>query len=197
MTAELIGYISLIVSTVSYIIYITDILHRKTKPHAFSWLVWSILGLSVWFIQTAEGAGPGAWVNGYAGLACAVIFLLTVKFGERKIVLADWIFLISAGLAYVLWLVTKQALPSLILLTTIDFFGFLPTYRKSYHRPWEETANMYWLSAIKYAISLFAITQLSLINVLYPVVLVMLNSGFTVMLYVRRYQLAKASRTLG
>lgn len=189
MHGQLIGYFSLLISTISYVIYIRDIIRGKTKPHAFSWLVWSILGLSVFVIQTTEGAGPGAWVNGYAGLSCAFIFLLTLKFGERNIVKADWLFLMSASLAYLLWLVTKQALLSIVLLTTIDFFGFLPTYRKSYHKPWEETANMYWLSAVKYAVSLFAISTLSLVNVFYPIVLVLLNGLFAAMLHVRRYRI--------
>jgi len=187
------GYASIFISTVAYVIYCHDIMRGKTKPHAFSWLIWSVLGLTVYVIQLAEGAGPGAWTNGYAGLACAVIFCLTIKFGDRKVVWIDWIFLLAAGLAYLSWLVTKQALPSILLLTVIDFFGFLPTYRKSYSRPFEESASMYWISATKYLVSLFAFTTPSLVNLLYPVVLVLLNSVFTVMLYIRRYQLTKPS----
>lgn len=188
----LVGIGSLIVSTISYVIYITDIIKGKTKPHSFSWLVWSVLGLTVFLIQTVEGAGAGAWVNGYSAIACAVIFLLALKFGEKKIVLVDWIFLAGACLSYVLWLVTKHALPSIILLTTIDFFGFLPTYRKSYHKPFEESASMYWLSSLKYVLSILATSNLTLVNLLYPIVLMLLNGLFTVMLYVRRRALTSS-----
>lgn len=190
---QLFGYTSLLISTIAYVIYCYDIIRGKTKPHAFSWLVWSVLGLTVYLIQVTEGAGPGAWTNGYAGLACAFIFCLTIKFGDRKAVLIDWVFLLMAGLAYLLWLLTKQALPSILLLTVIDFFGFLPTYRKSYSRPFEESASMYWISAAKYLVSLFSFTTPSLVNLFYPMVLVLLNSAFTVMLYARRYQLTKLS----
>ena len=88
MTISLLTFVgigSLIVSTISYVIYITDIVKGKTKPHSFSWLVWSVLGLTAYLIQVTEGAGAGAWVNGYSAIACAAIFLLALKFGEKKI----------------------------------------------------------------------------------------------------------------
>lgn len=189
MTISLLTFIgigSLIVSTISYVIYITDIVKGKTKPHSFSWLVWSVLGLTVYLIQVTEEAGAGAWVNGYSAIACAVIFLLALKFGEKKIVLVDWIFLLGAAAAYVLWLITKQALPSIILLTIIDFFGFLPTYRKSYHKPFEESASIYWLSSLKYVLSILAFSHWTLVNLFYPVALILFNGLFAVVLYLRR-----------
>ena len=180
------GYGSLLISTISYVIYIPDVIRGKTKPHSFSWLVWSVLGLTAFLIQATAGAGAGAWVNGYSAIACAAVFLLALKFGEKQIVLTDWIFLGGACATYLLWLVTKQALPSILLITIIDFFGFLPTYRKSYHKPFEESASMYWLSSFKYVLSIMALSSFSLVNLLYPAALVLLNGIFTIMLYVRR-----------
>lgn len=189
MNVQLLGYASLLFATLSYIFYITDILRRKTKPHAFTWLIWAVAGCSVYVIQLTEGAGPGAWVNGYAAIVCSSIFLLSLKFGERNIARSDWIFLFAALIAYVIWLATKQAWLSVILLAAVDILSFFPTYRKSYHKPGEETANMYWLTAIEYGFSLLAIQSMSFVTAFYPLVVIVTYSAFAIVLYVRRYQL--------
>lgn len=196
MNLQLIGYASLVIASLSYLFYITDILRRKTKPHAFTWLVWAIAGFSVCVIQLADGAGPGAWVNGYAALMCGVIFLLALKYGERNIVLTDWIFLTSALIAYLLWLLTNNAVVSVILFAAIDILSFLPTFRKSFHKPSEETANMYWLTTIEYGLSLIAIQHFTFTTALYPIVVVVTYGLFAIVLYVRRYQLKQKSATI-
>lgn len=185
------GIGTLILGTISYVFYIADVVRGKTKPHAFSWLVWGLLGLTVWLIQVAEQSGPGAWVFAYGAVACAFIFVLALKKGERNIVLIDWIFLAGALLAYFLWLFTEQALPSIVLLSLIDAIGYLPTFRKSYHKPFEETASMYWLSMIKNIFTILALNNLSLVTVLYSASLLFMNTTFTSMLYWRRWKLQK------
>lgn len=183
------GIGTLILGTISYVLYIADVVRGKTKPHAFSWLVWGLLGLTVWLIQVAEQSGPGAWVFAYSAIASTLIFLLALKYGERNIVFIDWIFLAGALTAYVLWLLTDRALPSIILLSLIDAIGYLPTFRKSYHKPFEETASMYWLSMIKNIFTILALNNLSLVTVLYSASLLFMNTTFTSMLYWRRWQL--------
>lgn len=189
MNLQFIGYASLVIASLSYLFYITDILRRKTKPHAFTWLVWAIVASTVYIIMLSEGAGPGAWINGYAALACGIIFLFALKYGERNIVMADWLFLSGAIIAYGIWLVTKQAIVSVILLAVIDILCFLPTFRKSYHKPAEETASMYWLTAIEYSLSVLAVERFVFVNVFYPLFVVVIYGLFAIILYVRRYQL--------
>lgn len=189
MNVQLLGYVSLFFATLSYLFYITDILRRKTKPHAFTWLVWSIVAFTAYVIMLTEGAGPGAWINGYAALMCGIIFLLALKYGERNIGFADWIFLTGAIIAYGIWLLTNQAIISVILLAVIDILCFLPTYRKSYNKPHEETVNMYWLTAIEYSVSVLAVERFVFVNVFYPLFVVVIYGLFAIMLYVRRYQL--------
>jgi hypothetical protein len=61
----ILGLVATGIAFVSYLPYFRDILANRTKPHAFSWLVWaSLTGIS-FFGQLAVGAGPGAWVMGF------------------------------------------------------------------------------------------------------------------------------------
>lgn len=173
----------------SYIPYFRNIFARKTKPHAFSWLIWSLLTGIAFVAQLSNGGGAGSWVSGFTAIVCFVIFLLALKYGEKHIVRIDWVFLFGAFGAMALWAITEDALLAVILITIIDALGFAPTFRKSFHKPNEETALTYGLSAVKFAIAIAALENLSVVTVLYPLSLVVMNGAFVVMVLVRRKQL--------
>jgi hypothetical protein len=105
-------------------------------------------------------------------------------------VTADWLSLLGAGIAIILWIVTKGPLLSVILVTITDALGFAPTFRKSYTKPYEETLITYALSGFKLIIAFFALEKISVITALYPMYLIFANFAFVIMLLVRRNQLA-------
>lgn len=187
----ILGVSATIVALVSYIPYFRDIFRGKTKPHTFSWLVWGILTAIGFAGQIAGGGGAGSWVTGFTALASFSIFTLALKRGEKNIVLADWLSLLGAAVALILWPVTKGPLLSVILITIIDAFGFAPTFRKSFTKPHEETSITYLLSATKFAIALVALDRFSVVTALYPIYLVLANGAFVLLLAVRRSQLKR------
>lgn len=186
---EFLGFIATVISIVSYIPYIRDILAGKTKPHAFSWLVWATLVTIGFFGQIADKAGPGAWVTASTALLCFIVFLFSLTKGERNIVLLDWLSLLGAGVAIIFWLLTKGPLLSVILVSLIDAIGFIPTFRKSYVKPNEETLITYASSVVKYLLSLISLTNFSLITTIFPISLILTNGLFVIMVLVRRKQL--------
>lgn len=188
---DMLGLLAVIIAFLSYIPYFKDILANKTKPHAFSWLVWGILTGIAFFGQIAGGGGPGAWVTGFTAIICVIIFLFGLTRGRKNIVLIDWLSLLACGIALVLWFITKGPLLSVILITLVDAIAFLPTFRKSYMKPGEETAKTYLLSGFKFVISLFALNSFSVITALYPLSLVLMNWIFVGLLVIRRKQLSK------
>lgn len=183
---SIIGVTAVIISIVGVIPYFKDILAGKTKPHAFSWLVWGILTGIGFAGQVAGGAGPGAWVTGFSSLTCFVIFIAGVVKGRTNIVLLDWLSLLGAGIALILWYVTENPLYSIILIIIIDAFGFYPTVRKSYYKPYEETLIFYFLNGFKMFISLFALSNYTLTTLLYPIYLIAADWLFITMLHFRR-----------
>lgn len=186
---ELLAVIATILSIISYIPYIRDIIKGKTKPHAFSWLVWATLVAIGFFGQIADNAGPGAWVIGSTAILCFIVFLFSLKRGEKNITFLDWLSLVSAGIAILFWVLTKEPLLSVILVTIIDAIGFIPTFRKSYIKPNEETLSTYNLSVVKYILSIIALKNYSILTVLFPASLVLTNGLFVGMLLIRRKQL--------
>ncbi|MFZ1812578.1 MAG: hypothetical protein WAU02_03620 [Candidatus Saccharimonadales bacterium] len=181
-----ISLVAVIVAFISYIPYFKNIFSGKTKPHAFSWLIWSILNAIAFAGQLYDSGGVGAWAVGFTAIALITIFLLALRYGEKDIKPFDWYCLAGAGASLILWAFAKDPLGSVILITLIDALGFLPTVRKAYRRPHQETLVTFVLSTIKYFLVLVALQHYSVVTVLFPLSLVIMNGLFVIMLVFRR-----------
>jgi len=188
----IIGITSIVFSLVGYIPYFRDIFRKKTKPHVFSWLGWSLIGSIAFFAQISEGAGPGAWAGGFGAMVCLSITLLAISHGEKTITLSDWVAFGGALIGLTLWKLTDDPLLAIILITITDALAFVPTFRKGYSKPYEETVITWIFSSVKFIISLFAIESYGLSTLLYPIYLILSNGSFGIMLLVRRKMLSKA-----
>ena len=173
---------------VGYSFYFRDIFAHKTKPHAYSWLVWALLTAIAFFGQLHDNGGAGAWVTGVTAAISFIIFFLAIKQGEKNVTRSDKINLAAALLAIVPWLLIGDPLFSVILITIIDFLGFLPTIRKSWHKPYEETLIHYVLAGLKFVLAIMALETYTLTTWLYPASLVAANLFFVIMLITRRKQ---------
>ncbi|MFY9463166.1 MAG: hypothetical protein WAP52_03200 [Candidatus Sungiibacteriota bacterium] len=185
----ILGASASVINIIGYIPYFRDIARGKTKPHIFSWLVWGILTGIAFFAQVSKGAGPGAWVTGISALFCTIIAIVAFFRGEKDITALDWFYFASALIGLLLWELTANPLFAILLITLIDIFAFVPTFRKAYNKPQEETLSLYTLSALKFAVGLAALQAYNLTTWLYPASLVITNGLFAVMLTVRRHTL--------
>src|SRR3989344_3089336 len=190
----ILGAAAVVIGLVSYVPYYRDVLRGTTKPHPFSWFAFALMMGITFFAQIVTGAGPGAWVTGISAVAVLGIALLSVWKGHREITTFDWFCFAGAILGIVLWRITNDPLIAVIIVTVTDTIAFAPTYRKGYFKPHEETASLFVLSAIKYFVSLFALSSLNLTTTLFPAALVISNFAFVAMLLIRRRQLGKVPR---
>lgn len=186
----ILGFITVVLAFLGYIPYIIDVIKGKTKPHAFSWFVWVVLEITAFSIQFINGAGAGSWVTGFTGFFCILIFLLSIFKGTKEFPLADWLAFFGALSALTLWLLLKNPAASVILITITDALAFLPTFRKTYFHPHQETALMYLTAGTKFFISLFALDSFTFVTALYPSSLVLTNFALLFLLYFRRKRLA-------
>jgi hypothetical protein len=173
----------------SYVVYCRDVLQGRTKPHAFSWLIWSILGTIGFFGQLSDNAGPGAWSTAFITIGCLITFLLSLRKGERNITKFDILCLIVSLGAIPLWAISHTPLWSMLIISAIDAIGFLPTLRKSWSKPNEETSTVYSVGAINLTLSLFAMENFTLTTAFYPVVLVIMNAISVFVILLRRKEL--------
>lgn len=188
---EFLAAVAVVMTVAGYAYYFWDIFAGKTKPHAFTWLVWASLTAIAFAGQVTDGAGPGAWITFLTALVSSIIFFLALFKGEKDIARSDWWSLAGAGVALLLWLLTSDPLLAIILVTVVDFLGFLPTIRKSIRKPHEETLVSYLLAGLKFVLAILAIDNYSVVTVLYPASLVFANLFFVVLLVMKRRQVTR------
>ena len=170
----------------AYVPYYRDILRGKTHPHIYSWALWGLLTLLIVALQVKGGAGPATLVTAAAGLLCAGVTILAFKNGKRDITHSDTVVAIMGLLAIGFWLIIKQPVISIVLVVVADLLAFVPTVRKSWHKPQSETLSLYVTNAIRFSMALLAVKEYTLLSSLWPSVWVIGNALFAIMLVLRR-----------
>ncbi|OGH90129.1 MAG: hypothetical protein A2537_03605 [Candidatus Magasanikbacteria bacterium RIFOXYD2_FULL_36_9] len=190
---NIIGIIAVLLTFVGYAPYVSDLLKGKTRPHIFSWLIWVISTSIIYALQVSAGAGLGSLVTLTVAIISLFIFIIGFKNGKKDIKIVDVLFLVLALLAIPLWLIVKQPVLSIILLSAIDMLGFAPTVRKSWNDPYSETLSFYIITTFRHGLSVVALAQYNIITVLFPVSWVVANALFSVVLIIRRKHFSKLS----
>ena len=180
------GVAAIVVGIISYLPYYRDIFLLKTKPHAFSWFGWAFFSGIVFFAQLTSGAGAGAWVTGATAVLCLSIFLLSLKYGTTDRTNIDWFALTASFVAAGLWYVTHDPLWSVVLVTLATTFSFIPTFRKSFYNPRQETLSTYVLTMVKFALGILALQDFSITNWLFPAASILTHGLFVGMVLWRR-----------
>ena len=182
----ILSIIAIFITFIGYTPYFLDILKGKTRPHIFSWLVWGITTSIIFALQLNAGAGPGSWATLAVTLIVFTIFFLGLKNGKKDIKKIDVIFFILALLALPLWLIIKQPVFSIILLTLVDILGFASTIRKSWDDPHSETLLFYIITTFRHGLSFFALSTYNIVTWLSPVTWVVANALLGILLVARR-----------
>ena len=169
-----------------YYPYIRDIFQKKTKPHLYSWLLWSVTqiaaSIGIWY----GGGKFGAIGLSASAVLTTVVFLLSIKYGTKNITRSDTLVLSIGLFAILIWLKLKDALIAVMMASFIDGLGYLPTYRKSFIDPWSETMS-YWIGlSIAGVLSLLANDVYNPLTVTYLSVYTVANSILLILCITRR-----------
>ena len=166
---------------------IRSIQKGETKPHVFSWVIWRSVTFVVFLAQLAGKDGAGAWPIGVSGnITIYVALLAYMKKSDITITRTDWLFFITAMTSLPLWYLTSDPLSAVVILTTVDVFGFVPTFRKAYVHPFEEKLTFFVLMAVRNFISIMALAHYSLTTVLFPAITAIVCLMFFIMVMYRR-----------
>ena len=184
---EALSVIAIALTFIAFIPYITSILQGKTKPHAFSWIIWASVTFIVFLAQLADKGGAGAWPIGVSGIITLYVAILAyLKKSDSMITKKDWLFFITAMTALPFWYFTSNPLWAVIILTTVDLLGFAPTFRKAYSRPYEEQLTFFALMASRNLIAIMALEHYSLTTILFPAATALACILFIQMVMLRR-----------
>ncbi|NDE90152.1 MAG: hypothetical protein EB059_03305 [Alphaproteobacteria bacterium] len=187
ISKEIYGYISLVLTFVSSLPYILSVWKGDTKPHFFSWVMWTIPSAIVFAGQSVSNAGAGSWAVGFTVICNLIIVFYAAKYKDQ-ITRSDWYFLFGGFAAIILWVITDNPLYAVILSTVIDVIGYGPTVRKSWAKPYEENVLTNFLCVPKHICSILAMQDTSFVNVVFPYTMVVANCALGIFLLVRRWQ---------
>src|SRR3989344_4904959 len=109
------GIIAVIIGLISYVPYVRNVFINKTKPHAFSWLIWGVLTAIAFFAQMEKGGGAGSWVTGITAATCFLVSAIAfLKYGFRYVKKSDWLALFGALPGIPIWKNTNEPLSAVI-----------------------------------------------------------------------------------
>ncbi len=185
------GLIAIVISLLGYSAYFKNIFNGKTRPHVFSWLIWGIVTGIEFFGQLYGHAGAGAWVTGLTAFACLSIAAISFKKGQLDITKIDQFSFVGAIFAIALWIITRDPLLSVLLGILIDGLGYIPTFRKSYKHPYQETVITWFMNGLKFVFALLALDKFTFLSSVYPIYLVVSNWMLVAWILIRRRQVKR------
>lgn len=180
------GIISGVLAIASFIPYIYDIFRGKTKPHLFTYLVWFITESTAVAAIWVAGGGFGLIGPLLTLVGVIVVLLLGVKYRTKNVKVVDYIALFAALAGIATWWITDNPLYSVIVVSLVDLFGYIPTFRKTYEEPWTETVLTWSMAALALIFALLAIEEYSLVTVLYLATLLLCDVIIVSISYIRR-----------
>lgn len=163
----ILGTVSFLIPIIGIVPYIVNIVKGKTVAHVYTWLIWAILQTISVVAQIRNGAGFGAAYGAAGVLVCYSVVFLSLKNGLKQIKKFDTFCLILALASMMVYVGLKNPLLAVIMATSTNFIGFLPTLRKTFVDPSSETVSAYLSGGIGALLSILALQNYSIITTLY------------------------------
>jgi hypothetical protein len=170
----------------AFSVYVRSILHGKTKPHLYTWLLWWVLGTIVTIVQITNDAGWSILISGLMAGCNLTLAGLSLKYGETHLTKRDKYLLLAAFFTIILWQLSRSDLTAIILVCLIDAIAFYFTFKKSYKKPYDEKLSSYVLWTFQLLCFALAVNNPTLTNLLYPVFLASMELVFVLFLMWRR-----------
>jgi hypothetical protein len=182
--------LSAIILTIAFFPYLRDMFRGRTKPHIYTWLLWSI---------TQTTAVVGLWQGkggiGAIGLTIGVFFvffilILSLKYGTKDITKSDTFVLALAILAIFVWWQLKNLTLAVFMVSLIDALSYIPSYRKSWNNPWSETLFSWICFFVGDVFAVFALDSYNLLTLTYLVTIIVCNFVFIMLCVLRKRKIA-------
>lgn len=165
-----------ILTIVSVVPYVRDMLKGSTRPNVVSWGIWCLVQAIFAAAQFTEGASLSIVLPVVEVATVGLVVVLGLRgYGYRKYRPLDFICLALALLAIVLWQLTSNPILAMWMSVAADLLAAIPTLFKAYRDPKSETPSAYLLVALSAVAAGFATSIIDLPNLLWPVYIFALN----------------------
>jgi len=159
--------------------YLHDVIKRKVQPHPYTWLVWSIVSGVTFVGQVVKGAGFAAIAFGVSEFFTIIIFILSLRYGFKKIPKNDSYFLVAALSGIIPWIILRDPTWSVVIMVTIDLIAFIPTLKKAWLKPKTESPLLYGSNALRHGLALVALSSYNVATMLHSIAMIVTNTIMT------------------
>lgn len=158
-----------------FVIYVRSILKGKTKPKRATWLGYAMLDTAVWFVLRSQHTDT--WLTWVAAFGSWIIFLLSLKFGEKGWKKLDVACICAAIVsAFLYWKTKNMAELSLLIGIAGGFAASVPTYVWSWEKPEDEYMPAWLLGAVAASFSLMGLATWTVLSSAQPWSFFFINS---------------------
>lgn len=178
------GVIAGVLTIFCFTPYITTIFQGKTRPNRATWWIWATNGAILCSSSYASGASNTLWILISSVTAQFVIALIALKYGEGGWTRFDRTCLIGAISSLMLWKLFSSPILAILCTVIVDFFGALPTIRKSYLEPAKEDLLTWSLYTLASLLNLFAVEKFSF-AIFFPAIYVFVINSTIFLLVLR------------
>ena len=182
---------SIVCGLSAFIPYLFDTFKLKTKPHIYTWIIWALTQGTATFAIFYGGGRLGGVELAIGVVLQIVVIIFALKYGTKDITKSDAFVLVIALLAILVWWQLKQPILSVVLVSAIDVFGYIPTFRKSYKDPWSETLATWILFAMSDIFAILALSKYNFLTLTYLATITVINVSFFIFCVSRRYSSKK------
>lgn len=141
--------------------YFFSIIRGETKPHQFTWLIFTIMNGIVLVSQYLEGARASALISLVFFIYSLIDFLLALKYGVRNSSRYDRLLLVLALATIVAWIFTKDNAVALWLTVLIDVFATTMMVLKIRRHPGSEPFRLWLIATVAYMFAWLALINTS------------------------------------
>ncbi len=166
--------------------YLRDMFRTTTKPHIYTWLIWTITqGIAVAGLWYGNG-GWGSLALTISAVFVFLVFLFSLRYGTRNITKSDTAVLAVALLSIVVWQGLHNPLFAVVMASAVDVMGYLPSFRKTFEEPWSENAVSWAAFSVANILSILALAAYNPLTLTYLVAITVANSILLAICLTRR-----------
>src|ERR1700729_2252042 len=142
-------------------VYAVDTVRGNTQPNRVSWMLWTLAPLIAFAAEVSQGVGLQSLLTfaiGFGPLLVVCASFLDPK-AYARVTPFDVLCGVLSVIALVAWAVTGTGNVAIFFTILADFFGAVPTLRKSYRDPESEHAVAFLAGVTGSIITLLTITS--------------------------------------
>ncbi len=170
------GVLGGLCSVVAIGFYVRSILNQETKPNRVSWVIWNVTNIILLASYFSVGARPTIFVPIIYVVNGLIVLILSFRYGISAWSRLDRVTLLVAGSSLLVWFLTQNSFLALLMVLTMDAIGYLPTIKKILVDPLSESQIAWFFIFLGTCFNLLAISSMSVGIIVYPIVMLTMNS---------------------